>query len=178
MNRLPAYETWPSDPSPPPMDEDANLFLDAEIRPNRSLPNVGFYALMGAVMVISFTAGIAFMMIGAWPILGFFGLDVILVWLAFRLSYRDGRRREHIKINTEEIRVSRISAFGHHTEFRLPLGWTRMELVKLSANELQARLIHRGKTLIIGAMLSPAEREDLAEAVKTALQKAQTAPLP
>ena len=178
MNRLPSYETWPSDPAAPPLIETDGLFFDAEIRPHRSLPNIGFYALMAAVTLISFTAGIAFLLIGAWPILGFFGLDVLLIWLAFRLSYHEGRSREHIRITADEIRVSRVSAFGHRTEFRLPLGWTRVELQKLSKKEQQAQLVHKGKRLIIGALLSPAERESLAHAVEKALKKAQTSCAP
>jgi uncharacterized membrane protein len=173
MERRPQYETWPADPQAPALAETATLYFDAEIRPNRSLPNPGFYALIAAVAVISFSAGIAFMMIGAWPVLGFFGLDVLLVWLAFKLSYRDGRRREIIQITAEEIRVARRSPFGHLTAFRLPAAWTQVEIAGAGEPDVQARLTAMGKSLIIGAMLSPKERESLAEAVREALQRAK-----
>lgn len=173
MERRRVYETWPADPSAPPLGGAERLYFDAEIRPNRSLPNPGFYALMAAVALISFSAGIAFMMLGAWPVLGFFGLDVVLVWLAFKLSYRDGRRRETIQITAEEIRVSRASPFGHLTNFRLPAAWTKVEIAGEGEPDVQARLRARGKTLIIGSLLSPRERESLAEAVREALVKAR-----
>ena len=57
------------------------------ITPHRSLPNVGFLVLMIAVGVVSFVAGMFFLMLGAWPVFGFFGLDVLLIYWAFRINY-------------------------------------------------------------------------------------------
>lgn len=59
------YETWPAEPAPPPLGPDDEVVFNAEVRPNRSLPNTGFYALMTAIALVSFTAGIAFMLAGA-----------------------------------------------------------------------------------------------------------------
>ncbi|MCC5996742.1 MAG: DUF2244 domain-containing protein [Oceanicaulis sp.] len=172
MERRRIYETWPAEPAPAPLEADEPLYLDAEVRPNRSLPDPGFYALMAAIALVSFTAGIAFMLAGAWPVLGFFGLDVLLVWLAFRISYRDGRRLETIQITGREIRVGRRYPTGHQTWFRLPRAWTRVEIAGAGEPDVQARLTAMGKTLIIGAMLSPRERESLAAAVREALAAA------
>ncbi|MFP4519395.1 MAG: DUF2244 domain-containing protein [Oceanicaulis sp.] len=172
MERRP-YETWPADPSAPPVPGEARLYLDAEIRPNRSLANPAFYVLMAAFGAISFIAGAAFALLGAWPVLGFFGLDVLIVFLAFKLSYRDGRRMETIKVTGEEIRVARQSPFGHRTAFRVPLAWTRVELAGEGEPDVQAGLWHKGRNLIIGAMLSPREREALADAVREAIEQAR-----
>ncbi|MGJ3231945.1 MAG: DUF2244 domain-containing protein [Oceanicaulis sp.] len=172
MERRP-YETWPADPAAPPLSGETTLYLDAEIRPNRSLPNPAFYALMIAFGVVSFIAGLAFFLLGAWPVIGFFGLDLLIVFAAFKLSYRDGRRLETIQITGEEIRVARRTPFGHHTAFRVPLAWTRVELNGEGEPDVQARLHHKGRNLIIGAMLSPKEREALAEAVRVAIDKAR-----
>lgn len=173
MERRRLMETWPADPAAPALPDDAELFLDAQVRPNRSLPNPGFVALMTALILISFTAGIAFMMMGAWPVLGFFGLDIALIWLAFKLSYRDGRRLETIQVTAEEIRVARRYPTGHQTAFRLPSAWTRVELAGAGEADVQARLTAMGKSLIIGSWLSPKEREGLAKAVRDALDKAR-----
>lgn len=172
MERRNIYETWPSDPHAPPLDAGEALYFDAEVRPNRSLPNPGFTALMIAIGLISFTAGTAFVIMGAWPVVGFFGLDVLLVWLAFRASYREGRRVETIKVTPREIRVARRSPFGHLTAFRVPAAFTRVEIVGRGEPDVQARLAHSGRHLIIGAMLSPREREALAEALQRAVQDA------
>lgn len=172
MERRSLYETWPADPQAPALDPDEALYFDAEVRPNRSLPNPGFLALMIAIGTLSFTAGIAFMLMGAWPVLGFFGLDILLVWLAFRLSYREGRRLETIQVTPREIRVARRSPFGHLTAFRIPAAFTRVEIVGRGEPDVQTRLAHAGKHLIIGSMLAPKEREALADSLHQAVQSA------
>jgi len=166
------YETWPAESGPPP-ELSGPLFLDAEVRPNRSLPNVGFVVLMTALAAVSFTAGMIFVSMGAWPVIGFFGLDVALVWLAFRLSYRDGRRLEQLQITREEIRVGRRWPTGHSRWYRLPSAWTRVEVEGEGEPDVQTRLSAKGKHLIIGSVLSPKEREALGEAVREALERAR-----
>lgn len=177
MERRVTYETWPAEATgiglgdlPGAPDE---LLFDAHIRPNRSLPNPGFYALMIALVALSFTAGIAFVAMGAWPVIGFFGLDVLLVWLCFRLSYRDGKRLEIVRVTPRDILVARRGPTGQETRYRLPSAWTRVELEGEGEPDVQARLSSQGKTLIIGALLSPRERESLAQAVREALHQAR-----
>ena len=88
--------------------------IDAELRPHRSLGRAGFVALMAAVSLASFGAGAAFALAGAWPVLGFFGLDVALVWLAFRLNFRGGRLVERLRLSARSVhrtlRVARTIA--------------------------------------------------------------------
>ena len=98
---------------------------------------------------------------------------MLLVWLAFRISYRDGRRLETIEITRREIRVGRRYPTGHQTWFRLPSAWTRVNVAGAGEPDVQAHLTAMGKTLIIGAMLSPKEREGLAAAVRDALEAAR-----
>ena len=66
----------------------ATVFFERVLLPHRSLPPHGFYVLMGLLGVTSIAVGIGFVAIGAWPICGFFGLDIALLYLAFRLNYR------------------------------------------------------------------------------------------
>ena len=55
--------------------KDKPLF-EATLYPHRSLPVQGFWILLACVAAVSFTLGLVFAAAGAWPILGFFGLDV------------------------------------------------------------------------------------------------------
>lgn len=151
--------------------------MDAHIRPNRSLRGPAFLALMAAIALISFTAGLAFLMIGAWPVMGFFGLDLIIVWLAFRLNYRDGRRLERIHITPQAIHVLRRWPTGYETLYRLPAAWTRVEMDHADEPDVQTRLTAMGKHLIVGSVLSPRERRELAKAISEALGKAGSTPL-
>lgn len=176
MSRQPAYETWPmaahgraapGEPAPAP-----GLLLDARIRPNRSLPSPGFYALMIALVGLSFTAGIVFVSMGAWPVVGYFGLDVLLVWLLFRLSYRQGRRLEIVRVTPDRIEVNRRWANGWETRYEMPAAWSKVSVDQPKTPEAQARLTAMGKSLFIGTWLSPRERESLADAVRDALERA------
>eukprot|EP01035_Chromulina_nebulosa_P040405 gene40404-54645_t len=68
-----------------------------------ALGRTGFLALMLFVGGVSFIAGIAFLMMGAWPVFGFFGLDVLAIWWAFRINYRRGGDTEEIATMREPV---------------------------------------------------------------------------
>ena len=84
-------------PTPPDI-QAAAVFFDAVIYPHRSLPPQGFLLLMLVLGATSFAAGVTFVLAGAWPIFGYFGLDVLLVYLAFRASYRSARMHEWVRL--------------------------------------------------------------------------------
>ena len=165
-------ETWPAEAGPPPETFDGPAAFSAELAPNRSLPNPAFIALMIAIGAISFTAGVIFITMGAWPVTGFFGLDLVLVWLAFKISYRDGRLREWIRIDARDIELVRRLPAGHVRRYRMPTGWTRLHHAAPGKHDSQIALVSSGKALVVGAFLSPHERDELAAAIKAGLEKA------
>ncbi|AZU02674.1 hypothetical protein X907_0124 [Glycocaulis alkaliphilus] len=182
MKRRTAIENWPIEAHGRPLrldhlDAREDVLLDAHVRPNRSLGSPAFIALMVAIAVISFTAGLAFLLAGAWPVLGFFGLDVLIVWLAFRLNYRDGRRLERIHITPDAIHVMRRWPTGYETLYRLPSAWTRLVVDHEDDPDVQPRLTAMGKHVLVGSVLSPRERRELAGAIGEALAKARTSPV-
>ncbi|MBV5258516.1 DUF2244 domain-containing protein [Synechococcus moorigangaii CMS01] len=181
MKRRSVMENWPVEAHGRPLRLDhleagEDVLLDAHVRPNRSLGGPAFLILMIAIAVISFTAGLAFLLAGAWPVLGFFGLDVLIVWLAFRLNYRDGRRLERIHITPEAIHVMRRWPTGYETLYRLPSAWTRLVVDHEDDPDVQPRLTAMGKHVLVGSVLSPRERRDLASAIAGALEKARATP--
>ncbi|NWG72239.1 MAG: DUF2244 domain-containing protein [Parvularculaceae bacterium] len=143
--------------------------FDALLYPNRSLPNAGFMAVMAIVIAVNATLGVAFSAIGAWPVLPFCGLDVFLVWLAFRLSYRQGRLHERVRLTADEFLVSRVLPSGHELRWRLSPFWTRVHIDRPVRHESLVRVTSKGRTLILGSFLSPKERGEFAEALERAL---------
>jgi len=91
--------------------------FSALLTPHRSLNRTGFLVVMGAISVASFAAGIACLMIGAWPVLGFLGLDVLAIYVAFKINYRSARAYEEILVTPSELRLRRVSHRGHVMEF-------------------------------------------------------------
>src|SRR5690349_19203143 len=93
--------------------------FSALLTPHRSLSRAGFLAVMMFVSCVSFAAGLAFMLMGAWPVFGFFGLGVLAIYWAFRINFQRGQASEEIRITPSELRVRRVSHRGHVIEFVL-----------------------------------------------------------
>ena len=101
-----------------PEFEQPRLF-SALLTPHRSLNHTGFVVLMSFVSVVSFAAGIVFCWMGAWPVLGFFGLNVLVIYWAFRINFRRASASEEITVTPSELRIRRISHRGHVVEWVL-----------------------------------------------------------
>jgi uncharacterized membrane protein len=142
--------------------------FQAELRPHRALSPRGFIYLMLVVCGVNFTAGIAFWIAGAWPIFGFCGLDVLLLWIAFKLSYRQGLAREYILLDREALTVRRCDPKGREQVWRLQPYWLRVECAD-EDERAALRLWSHGRALALGDFLSPQERRTLAGALRDAL---------
>src|SRR6266700_3552403 len=78
---------------------------------------------------VRFAAGLAFLLMGAWPVLGFFGLDVLVIYWAFRINFRDAKAIEEISMTPFELRVRRVSHRGHVVEWVLNPLWVRLDQI-------------------------------------------------
>ena len=107
----------------------APLALNAVLYPHRSLAPRGFLILMCAVAMVSFAAGVVFAYHGAWPVFGFFGLDVLVIYWAFKVNFRSAKASEEITVTQSELRVRRISHRGHVAEWVLNPLWVRFEQI-------------------------------------------------
>ena len=105
------------------VEASARLLFDAVLMPHRSLSPTGFWVLMGVVAVASCGVGLAFFLAGAWPVVGFLGLDVALVYLAFRHNYRSGKLREMLQLSKRELIVRRISPYREVTTWTFQPYW-------------------------------------------------------
>ena len=151
-------------------DGDRYLF-DAVLRPNTSLDRRGFVILMSVIGVTSFGIGMTFTLMGAWPIMGFFGLDVALLYLLFRLNYRWARTREIVQLSEQALTVERVVPSGASTRWQFQPWWLRVECRTLAPYRTALVLSSHGRSLTIGAFLTPEEREDLARALNDALAR-------
>jgi uncharacterized membrane protein len=154
-------------------DPEPTLF-SATLAPHRSLGRAGFVVLMCVLAGASLTAGTAFMLMGAWPVTGFLGLDVLLVYIAFRANYRAARAFEQIHLTPNLLSVRQVSAGGRARESAFNPRWVRLET---TGDELsgvtRVALISRGIPLVIGAFLPPLHKEQLSRALSAALALAR-----
>jgi uncharacterized membrane protein len=153
--------------------EEPTLFA-ARIAPHRSLSRGGFIAVMAILAAVSFTAGFAFLMIGAWPVFGFFGIDVLIAYLAFRSNFRAARAFEDIHVTPSRLRVLQVSPRGVARENESNPRWVRMETTRDEDYGMtRLALISRGVPLVIGSFLAPLQREELALGLGAALAEAK-----
>jgi uncharacterized membrane protein len=156
-----------------PYDEPPTLF-SAMLTPHRSLNRVSFLVLMAFLSVVSFAAGVAFLIMGAWPVFGFFGLDVLAVYFAFRTNFARATAREEISVTPTELRVRRISHRGSVSEWSFNPLWVRLDKqVHEEYGVERLALVSRGRSLTIASFLGPDEKASFAKALTAALAAAK-----
>jgi uncharacterized membrane protein len=157
-------------------DLEPTIF-SATLTPHRSLGRIGFWILIGGYGVVSFAAGMFFFLMGAWPVFGFFGLDVLLLYWAFRLNYRYAAAYEEIKVTPAALTIRKISHRGIAREWTLNPLWLRLDKVVHEEFGIERLfLVTRGRELTIGGFLDPTEKASLAKALGSALNQARRGP--
>jgi uncharacterized membrane protein len=151
--------------------------FSALLTPHRSLNRTGFLVLMGFLTAVSFAAGLAFLLMGAWPVLGFFCLDVLAIYWAFRINFRRARASEEIRVTPSELRVRRISHRGHVAEFVLNPLWVQLDQKTHAEFGIEKLyLLSRGRRVSIASFLGPDEKASFAKALMAALHAARRGP--
>jgi uncharacterized membrane protein len=154
----------------------AEPLLDLTLRPHRSLSRPGFVVLMGLLCAVSFVAGIAFLAVGAWPVIGFLGVDVLLVWIAFRINYARGRARERLTLHEDRLEIERVDHWGRCERRTLEPYWLRVELEAKGSGAPLVRLASHGRATVVGAFLPTGERAELARILEDALARWRQSP--
>ena len=155
------------------MDERNPKQWTAMLTPYRSLSRGGFIAVMSVIAAVNFGAGLVMYLKGAWPVAGFCGLDVALMWYAFNRNFADARRAERITIADGQVVVERLAEACAPEQQRFIQHWLRVELEEDVERELVGRLFltSHGNRSEIGSFLPPGEKKELALALKTALAR-------
>ena len=159
-----------------PESAQPKLF-SALLTPHRSLNRTGFLVLMAFLSVVSFAAGLAFLLMGAWPVFGFFGLDVLVVYWAFRINFRHAKATEEISVTPSELRVRRVSHRGHVVEWVLNPLWVRLDQKTHAEFGIEKLyLVSRGRRVSVASFLGADEKASFAKALTAALQAAKRGP--
>lgn len=153
------------------MSTGTAVFFERVLLPHRSLPPRGFHYLMLGLGLVSLAVGIGFVSIGAWPVFGFFGLDVALIYLAFRLSYRSARQREILRLANDEFTVERIDIYGERRVWRFQPFWLRVILLEWPDESNRLLLASHGRSLPIADFLGAPMRRELAETLRAVLSR-------
>lgn len=136
------------------------------LAPHRSLSPQGFRWLILGAIAANLVIGLPMWLFGAWPVLGFLGLDVWLLWWLFKRSYLDARRRETLTLTDRELIIDRVAPDGAREQLRLEAYWLRLDW-----EDKDDRLVitSRGNRAIVGRFLAPSERRTVFEQLKAAV---------
>ena len=134
------------------------------LTPHRSLSAEGFRFVIGGAIAANLVIGLPLLIMGAWPVFGFMGLDVFLLWWLFKRSYLDARRSETLLLTDRELIVVRVAPDGEREEHRLDAYW-----LKIEATEERLVVVSRGNRAVIGRFLGPDERLRVADQLKAAI---------
>lgn len=151
--------------------------FDATITPHRSLGADGFRLVMTLVCLTSLVTSVPFLLLGAWPVAGFFGLDILALFIAFKVNFKAARAFERIVVTPLEVLLRQVSHRGKEAIWRSNPAWTRLEREDdEDYGLLRLALVSRGRKVPVAAALSPHEREGFASALSAALAKARRGP--
>ena len=169
--------TSPSDNTQP--DQNPRWLEKITIWPHRSLSPSGFAIVMGVLAGLLFLIGLGFFLAGAWPVIGFLGLELLVVWGAFKLNYRAARHRETIHTTTEELMVESQTPAGKQARKSFPIGWLRVSLTPSETPVMKSRdqqkiiLSSHGEQAEIGKYLHPAEKAGLSRELGAMIDRAR-----
>lgn len=156
--------------------EDRKLFA-ARLTPHRSLTRGNFRLLFLIFSGASLFSSLLFVIMGAWPVAGFMGLDVAIFYFAFRANFNAARAYEDVHVTPFELLFAKVSASGRRAEWRFNPAWVRLEREDDEEfGTLRLALVTRGKSVEIGSFLGPGEKADFASELARALAEARRGP--
>ncbi len=148
-------------------------FLDITVLPYRSLSKKGFKNLMFAVSFVFFSVGVFFWYIGAWPVFGFLGLDVLLLYYAFKINYKSGEIFETLKIIRDDFFITRNFPSGKKQMWKLEPYWTKVEIANPSKNQHNLIVKSKDKVVLLGSFLNYKDKKELGKKIELALESSK-----
>ena len=131
--------------------------------------------LMAAIGMVSFATGLFFFLLGAWPVIGFMGLDVLLIYLAFKLNFRALRLYETVDLTDDTLTVTRVAPSGEAQSWSFNPYWLRLSLQQRLGRSSELSIASHGNRLVFASFLTDDEREDFASALGSALSAVRSA---
>ena len=152
------------------MNENKNLY-SITLKPYRSLSKIGFILLMVVLCTFCFVTGIMFIKIGAWPVFGFFGLDVFLVYVFFKLSFKSGEEFEVINLTKKKLIIEKYKLKKIIRTYVFDANWIKIKILNPKSHTNKLQISSKNKSLIVGSFLRPDERIEVFQNIQNALRR-------
>ena len=140
------------------------------LKPNSSLTGAARVLFLGSIFFICSVIGVGFFLVGGTMILPFAGLEIILVYLAFRLSFNWSNQKQIIILSKEhvEVRVDGLKEFFTWKEFR---SFATFNVTKKKNEDHDLSFRSKGKEVVIGSFLNQEDKVLLKEEIFQIIQR-------
>lgn len=149
------------------------FYMDAEIRPNRSLSERGFIVLITVVTLANCASAAVFVKLGATFVPIFLAVDLLAVIVAFLVSFQAARRVERVQVTSRDVRVVQETPKWSRVVWESPTAFTRVQVEKDDGRTVGLKLALSGREVPVAAALSPRERAEFAKALERAIWRAK-----
>lgn len=152
----------------------AKPLFAATLTPHRSLTPTGKRVVIGLVAALALVPGVIFYVAGAWPVVGFMGLDVLAIWLALTVSMRGGKVHEIITLWPGALELTRVDAKGHAETLSFVPAELRFTIDRDYNERVTALWLRdQNRRVPLGSFLSADEKLSFSKVFGTALRKAR-----
>ena len=145
--------------------------FEATITPHRSLSAAGVRRVVAALLLLSGIISTGLWFIGAWPVVGFNGAEMLLAVVLLRRNSREYRQEERLLLSNTGLHIVRTDMRGRRTVRRLEAGWLNAVLQTRPGRAPCLLLVERNRQVEVGAHLGEDEKRDLAAAIRQALHR-------
>ena len=152
------------------MNKNKKLY-SITLKPYRSLNKIGFIIMMLVLCGFSFITGIILMKKGAWPVFGIFGLDILLVYIFFRLSYKSGKEFEVINLTKKKLIIKKYKEKKIIKTYILDANWVKIQIQNPLEHSSKLQISSKNKSIIIGSFLRLDEKIEVLQNIENALRK-------
>ncbi len=150
-------------------DENTGVLFRTVLKPRRSTTRAHLNTVILVFAIVSIPASVVFAIIGAWPVSGFLGLDVVLLAVFLRYHHWVGRSREIIELSHQVLTIKRNDHWGRQRSWQLDPHWLRVHLEELDEHRNRLELRLRDRAFDIGSFLSTEEKAGLATTLRQEL---------
>lgn len=150
----------------------AKVLFEAELRPNRSSTPQAIRRLAMILCAVLVPAGLIFVYVGAWPVFGFLGLELVALVALLHYNHRHSYTVERIAITADDLTVERIDPWGRRHKWSFQRHWLQVNVGGETDRSCTLELRSHGRALTIGAFLTADERRQVAATLRDALRAA------
>jgi len=144
--------------------------FSAVLTPHRALDQKGVNNVIMITCLLAAIPGLIFFSMGAWPVVGFLGLDVAFLYWALTHSRQEVNGFEEIRLFADQLDIRQVSAKGREIHHQLNPFWTKIEVQRdFEDRVIDIVLRSKNQTLKIGAFLNPEDKRTFALAFANAL---------